>query len=129
MTGQIPQAFIEDLLARVDIVEVIGGRVPLKRAGANFVACCPFHSEKTPSFSVNAAKQFYHCFGCHVSGDAIQFLVEYEGLHFVEAVEELASRAGIAVPSEVKEKSPNVNYKAIYDILAQAAKYYQSEFY
>ncbi len=127
MTGQIPQAFIEDLLARTDIVEIIGGRVPLKRAGANYVACCPFHTEKTPSFSVNSSKQFYHCFGCNASGDVIQFLTEYEGLHFVEVIEELASRAGLTVPSEVKEKNHTANYKAIYDILAKAALFYQAE--
>jgi DNA primase catalytic core len=90
MSGRIPQSFIDDLLARVDIVEVIDSRVPLKKAGRDYTACCPFHSEKTPSFSVSQTKQFYHCFGCGAHGSAIGFLMEYEHLEFVEAIEELA---------------------------------------
>jgi len=95
MAGRIPQAFIDDLLARVDIIEVIGQYVPLKKAGANHKACCPFHGEKTPSFSVNQQKQFYHCFGCGVSGNALSFLIEFDSMHFVDAVEYLADRAGL----------------------------------
>jgi len=94
----IPQSFIHDLLNRVDIVDTIDHHVPLKKAGANFVACCPFHNEKTPSFTVSQTKQFYHCFGCGAHGNAISFLIEYSGLSFVEAVQSLAGYAGMEVP-------------------------------
>lgn len=94
----IPQTFVQDLLTRVDIVDVIDPLVPLKRAGANLVACCPFHAEKSPSFTVSPAKQFYHCFGCGAHGSAIGFLMEHLGLGFVEAVKELAGRVGMVVP-------------------------------
>lgn len=126
MTGHIPQSFIESLLARADIVEIIGERVRLKRAGANFIGCCPFHTEKTPSFSVNPSKQFYHCFGCGVSGDALRFLMEHDGLHFVEAVESLASRLGVSVPTETG-KTPSANYLEIYAMLAEASLFYQAQ--
>lgn len=127
MTGQIPQSFIEELLARTDIVEIIGGRISLRRAGANFIACCPFHQEKTPSFTVSTTKQFYHCFGCGVSGDAIQFLTEHDGLHFVEAVETLASRAGLAMPIETQESNQTARSTPVYEILAIAAAFYQTQ--
>src|SRR5712671_3585106 len=94
----IPNDFIQTLLARVDIVEVIDRYVPLKKAGANYAACCPFHSEKTPSFTVSPTKQFYHCFGCGAHGTAIGFLMEYSGLGFVEAVKDLAQNVGLIVP-------------------------------
>ena len=87
MAGMIPREFIDEVLAYTDIVELIDSRVPLKRSGNNHMACCPFHGEKTPSFSVNQTKQFYHCFGCGVSGDAIKFLMDYEHQSFVEAIE------------------------------------------
>ncbi|MCW8999712.1 MAG: CHC2 zinc finger domain-containing protein, partial [Kangiellaceae bacterium] len=90
MAGRIPQSFINELLARVDLVDIIDSRVPLKKAGRNYSACCPFHNEKTPSFSVNPDKQFYYCFGCGASGNALTFIMEYEGQEFVAAVEELA---------------------------------------
>ena len=96
----IPQPFIYDLLNRVDIVDAIDRHVPLKKAGANFIACCPFHSEKTPSFTVSQTKQFYHCFGCGVHGNAISFLMEYSGLSFVEAVHDLAAYVGMQVPEQ-----------------------------
>ncbi|HEV2524472.1 MAG TPA: DNA primase, partial [Gammaproteobacteria bacterium] len=127
MTGQIPQSFIEELLARTDIAEIIGGRISLRRAGANFIACCPFHQEKTPSFTVSVTKQFYHCFGCGVSGDAIQFLTEHDGLHFVEAVETLASRAGLAMPIETQESNQTARSTPVYEILAIAAAFYQTQ--
>jgi len=95
MSAHIPQNFLDDLLARSELVELIQSRVPLKKAGRNFMACCPFHHEKTPSFSVSMNKQLYHCFGCGVSGNAISFLMEYDRLDFISAVEELASRAGM----------------------------------
>lgn len=100
MAGQIPQRFIDDLLARVDVVEVVGERVPLKKAGRNYSGLCPFHQEKTPSFTVSADKQFYHCFGCGAHGNALRFLMEYDKLRFPEAVEQLAARQGIEVPRE-----------------------------
>ncbi len=100
MAGRIPQHFIDELLQRTDIVEVVGQRVPLKKQGREYAACCPFHSEKTPSFFVSPSKQFYHCFGCGAHGTAIGFLMEYDNLEFVEAVEELARMAGVEVPRE-----------------------------
>ncbi|QNI03837.1 DNA primase [Halomonas sp. SH5A2] len=100
MAGQIPQRFIDDLLGRVDVVEVVGERVQLKKAGRNYSGLCPFHQEKTPSFTVSADKQFYHCFGCGVHGNALRFLMEYDKLPFPEAVEQLAGRLGIEVPRE-----------------------------
>lgn len=98
MAGRIPQEFLDQLLSRVDLVEVINDRVPLRRAGHDFMACCPFHAEKTPSFSVSPRKQFYHCFGCGVHGNAIGFLMAYERLEFLDAVEELARLAGLEMP-------------------------------
>lgn len=100
MAGQIPRAFIDDLLARTDIVELIDHRVPLKKAGKNYVACCPFHSEKSPSFTVSQDKQFYHCFGCGAHGNAISFMMAFEQLEFVEAIEELARQHHLEVPRE-----------------------------
>ena len=100
MAGLIPDSFIEELLGRVDIVEVIERRVPLKKAGREFQARCPFHDEKSPSFTVSPQKQFYHCFGCGAHGSAIGFLMNYEGLEFVDAVEDLARHAGLQVPRE-----------------------------
>ena len=94
----IPDSFIQDLLARVDIVDLVDSYVPLKKSGANYAACCPFHSEKSPSFTVSPTKQFYHCFGCGAHGTAIGFVMEYQGIGFIDAVKELASRAGMQVP-------------------------------
>ena len=95
MAGLIPQSFIDDLLDRADIVEVVDRRVRLKKSGRNYMACCPFHEEKTPSFSVNQEKQFYHCFGCGASGNAIGFLMAFENLDFPRAVESLAQLQGV----------------------------------
>ena len=100
MAGRIPQSFIDDLTARADIVELIGSRVELKKAGREYRACCPFHNEKTPSFWVSPVKQFYHCFGCGAHGTALGFLMEYDKLSFPEAIEELAGRLGLEVPRE-----------------------------
>ena len=102
MSGRIPQSFIDELVARTDIVELIGARVPLKKAGREFKACCPFHDEKSASFWVSPDKQFYHCFGCGAHGTALGFLINYDRLSFPEAVEELASRAGLEVPREAR---------------------------
>ena len=102
MAGLIPQSFIDDIVARADIVEIINARVPLKRAGREYRACCPFHQEKTPSFWVSPTKQFYHCFGCGAHGTVLGFLMNYDRLPFVEAVEELAQRLGVEVPFRPK---------------------------
>ena len=96
----IPNDFIQTLLARVDIVEVVDRYVPLKKAGANFAACCPFHTEKSPSFTVSPTKQFYHCFGCGAHGTVIGFLMQYEKMEFFDAVADLAQRAGMEMPRE-----------------------------
>ncbi|MDJ3689121.1 CHC2 zinc finger domain-containing protein, partial [Salmonella enterica] len=100
MAGRIPRVFINDLLARTDIVDLIDVRVKLKKQGKNYHACCPFHNEKTPSFTVNGEKQFYHCFGCGAHGNAIDFLMNYDKLEFVETVEELAAMHNLEIPYE-----------------------------
>ncbi|MBK8814657.1 MAG: DNA primase [Methylococcaceae bacterium] len=128
MTGRIPRYFIDDLLSRVDIVDLIDKHVPLKKAGANFVARCPFHTEKTPSFSVNRNKQFFHCFGCGASGNAIGFLMDFNHLDFIEAVEDLATFAGLEVPRETIETSgkhlKSEFVSDYYQLLEQVAAFY-----
>jgi DNA primase len=126
MPGLIPERFIDELLTRVDIVEVVQPRVPLKRAGREWTACCPFHDERTPSFYVSPAKQFYHCFGCGAHGSAIKFLMEYEHLEFPDAVEELAQTAGLTVPHEGGPARPREDHTDLYTLLDAAAKFYQS---
>jgi len=122
MSGLIPDSFIEELLARSDVVELIDRRVPLKRVGSEFQACCPFHDEKTPSFTVSPKKQFYHCFGCGAHGSVIGFLMQYEGLEFLDAVEELARAAGLEVPKSGSQKPrPDTG---LYDILESCSKFY-----
>ena len=130
MAGRIPQQFIDDLLNRVDIVEVIDSRVPLKKKGKEYTACCPFHSEKTPSFTVSQGKQFYHCFGCKANGSAIGFLMEYEHLSFPEAIEELARSQGIDVPYEGGQRPDPAVKKAqtdLYELMQQTDQYYQQQ--
>lgn len=128
MTGRIPKHFIDELLTRTDIVSVIDGRVPLKRAGSNYVACCPFHNEKTPSFTVTPSKQFYHCFGCGAHGTAIGFLMEYDRLSFPEAVESLARSVGLEVPKEATQFSAQTEeFKPLYDLMAAVSDYYRQE--
>lgn len=126
MSGLIPQRFVEDLLDRLDLAELIGSRVTLKKAGANYKACCPFHDEKTPSFNVRPDKGFYHCFGCGAHGDAISFIREFEGLGFTEAVEELARRAGLEVPYDKAAKQEIQQAKTLTDALDFASRFYQS---
>src|SRR5258706_6082433 len=123
----IPNDFIQTLLTRVDIVEVVDRYVPLKKAGANYVACCPFHSEKTPSFSVSPTKQFYHCFGCGAHGTAIGFLMEHAGRAFPDAVEELARDAGLTVPRVEREgeKERREEAQDLNELLLIAAKFYR----
>lgn len=127
MSGRIPREFIDELLVRVDIVDLIDSHVPLKKTGTNYVARCPFHTEKTPSFSVNRNKQFFHCFGCGVSGNAISFLMDFSHLDFVEAVEDLAAFAGIDVPKEslgyqAELKKDDLN--SLYVVMEQVAAFY-----
>ncbi|WP_239649987.1 DNA primase [Methylocucumis oryzae] len=126
MSGRIPKEFISELLMRVDIVDVINSHVPLKKSGANYVARCPFHLEKTPSFSVSRKKQFFHCFGCGASGNVIGFLMDFNRLDFVEAVEDLALFAGLPVPKEegqgYRANLPKLN--ELQALLASVAEYY-----
>ena len=126
MAGQIPQSFINDLLGRVDIVGVIGDRVPLKKAGKDYQARCPFHDEKTPSFTVSQDKQFYYCFGCGESGTALTFLMEYERMPFVEAVEALAAQVGVEVPRE-RSGRPERDNSGLYEIMQQAERYFRKQ--
>jgi DNA primase len=124
--GRIPQHFIDELIARADIVEVIGARVQLKKSGREYKACCPFHSEKTPSFWVSPDKQFYHCFGCGKHGTAIGFLMDHDHLAFPEAVEELAARLGLEVPREGGAEGGGARRadEPLYELMAQAARWY-----
>ena len=122
----IPQGFIQDLLARVDLVDVVGRYVQLKKAGQNFLGLCPFHSEKSPSFTVSPSKQFFHCFGCGAHGTAVGFLMEHRGLGFVDAVRELAQQAGMKVPEGSPEAGQAVGQlKALADLLQRASDYYR----
>jgi DNA primase len=128
MAGRIPEQFIDELLARVDIVEVIEQRVPLRKAGRDWSARCPFHDERSPSFTVSPAKQFYHCFGCGAHGSAITFLMNYDRLEFVDAVEELAARNGLKVPYEGGAmRAPQEDSTDLYALLDAAAKFYQRQ--
>lgn len=122
--SRIPDAFIDALIARSDIVDVVGSRVPLKKAGHEYQACCPFHDEKTPSFTVSPKKQFYHCFGCGAHGTVIGFLMNYDRLEFLDAIEELAKRAGMEVPRETRQRERNPEIDDLYAVLKQAADYY-----
>jgi DNA primase len=123
----IPQTFIQDLLNRVDIVDVVGRTVQLKKGGANLMGLCPFHNEKSPSFTVSPAKQFYHCFGCGEHGSAIGFLMKYDRLEFPDAIEELASRAGIKVPYEGGREAPREDSSELYAVLDSAAQFFRRE--
>ena len=125
MAGRIPQHFIDELIARTDIIEVIGSRVQLKRAGREYKACCPFHDEKTPSFTVSPDKQFYHCFGCGAHGTALGFMMEYDHTSFVEAVEDLAARAGLEVPREGGTAAPQQPHDELYVALERAALFFR----
>lgn len=127
--SRIPSSFIDDLINRLDIVEIIDHRVKLKRAGKNYSACCPFHQEKTPSFTVSPDKQFYYCFGCGAAGNALGFLMEYENLGFVDAVESLAKQAGMEVPREENPKyaQREKSVKRLYAVLEKANEHYQTQ--
>ena len=126
----IPQSFIADLLNRVDIIDVVGQHVKLKKAGANYQGLCPFHQEKSPSFSVSPNKQFYHCFGCGAHGSAISFLMEYSGLGYVDAIEDLARSAGLTVPREertVQDVARQQQAMALSEVMSSAADWYRTQ--
>ncbi|KAF1685211.1 DNA primase [Pseudoxanthomonas broegbernensis] len=125
--ARLSDAFIDDLLARTDIVEIVGSRVQLKRKGREYAAPCPFHDERTPSFYVSPTKQFYHCFGCGAHGTAISFLMNYDRLEFLDAVEELARRAGIEVPRETRQNNQDSDLRDQYAALEAAAKLFQRQ--
>ena len=125
MAGLIPQDFIDDLIARADIIEVVGRRVQLKKAGREFKACCPFHDEKTPSFTVSPGKGFYHCFGCGAHGTAIGFLMEFDHMSFVEAIESLAASMGVDVPRSESDK-PARRYDELFSLLDSVARHWQA---
>ena len=125
--SRIPDAFIDDLLARTDIVEVINARVPLKRQGREYAACCPFHDERSPSFTVSPNKQFYHCFGCGAHGSAIGFLINYDRLEFLDAVEELARTAGMEVPRETRQRNRDGDTDAMFNTLQAAERFYRKQ--
>ncbi|HBI3714660.1 DNA primase [Vibrio parahaemolyticus] len=137
MAGHIPRSFIDDLLARLDIVDIIDARVKLKKKGKNYGACCPFHNEKTPSFSVSQEKQFYHCFGCGAHGNAIDFMMEFERLEFVEAIEELASYLGLDVPREQRSggggqfksgpQASSSEKRSLYDLMGSISQFYRNQ--
>src|SRR5262245_13768523 len=127
VSGRIPQQFIDELIARADIVELIGARVPLKKQGKEFKACCPFHGEKTPSFTVVPDKQFYHCFGCGAHGTALGFLMDHDHLSFIEAVEDLASRVGLEVPREERATPQQSATNGLFAALEKAADLYRQE--
>ncbi|BFU61165.1 MULTISPECIES: DNA primase [Rodentibacter] len=133
MKGLIPRPFIDDLLTKSNIIDVINSRVKLKKAGRDYQACCPFHHEKTPSFTVSEKKQFYHCFGCGAHGNAISFLMDYDKLEFVEAIEELAAMVGLEVPYEKRENSsgkPQASYQTkrnLYELMQAIASFYQTQ--
>lgn len=127
MAGRIPQQFIQELLAQTDIAELIRQHVPLKRAGNEYKACCPFHNEKTPSFTVSPAKGFYYCFGCGASGNAIGFLIDYAHYGYVDAVEELATRLGRTVPREGGDRDPEPDREPLREVMERACRYFQQE--
>ncbi len=125
---RIPRHFIETVIHRTDIVDLIDSYVSLKKAGGEFEACCPFHEEKTPSFKVSPNKQIYHCFGCGAHGNSLTFLIEHQHLDFVEAVQDLAARAGLEMEYEAGT-TPTIteDESDLYDILTQAAEFFQQQ--
>ncbi|AJR09976.1 DNA primase [Photobacterium gaetbulicola] len=132
MAGKIPRTFIDDLISRHDIVDIVDARVKLKKQGKNFGACCPFHNEKTPSFSVSQEKQFYHCFGCGAHGNVLDFVMEFDRLEFVEAIEELASQLGLEVPREQGSGGGQSGARSkeklgLYEMMGQISQFYQGQ--
>ncbi|MGK2915359.1 MAG: DNA primase [Porticoccaceae bacterium] len=128
MAGRIPQSFIDNLLDRLDMVEIVGSRLDLRKAGKNYTARCPFHDEKTPSFSVSPEKQFYYCFGCGAGGNAIGFVMDYDRVDFPTAVTQLANQAGMALPQEAARENPQDQRRnALYLVLEKADRYYRAQ--
>ena len=127
MAGRIPQSFIDELLARLDVIDVVDSRVKLKKTGKNYSACCPFHNENTPSFTVSPDKQFYYCFGCGASGTALKFVMEYDGLSFPDAVEKLASQAGLEVPKEQisHDARQEQQHQGLFKRMEAASQYFE----
>ncbi len=125
--GRIPQSFIDEVLLRTDIVDLVDARVKLKRAGKNYSACCPFHQEKSPSFTVNREKQFYYCFGCGASGNAISFLMEYDRMDFIDGLKQLASAAGLTLPETRDNNGPRESHQPLFDVLENAAKHFEQQ--
>jgi len=130
----IPEGFVQEVLARVDIVDVVGRHVQLKKGGANLLGLCPFHGEKTPSFTVSPAKQFYHCFGCGAHGDAIRFLTEHAGMSFVDAVRELAQQVGLKLPEvqidpgeQARQDAAQARRRGLTEILERAAEHFRQQ--
>jgi len=124
----LSDSFVQELLNRIDVIGIIDKRVQLKKRGANFIACCPFHDEKTPSFTVSPSKQFYHCFGCGAGGNAINFLIEYEGLTFIDSITELANSIGLKVPSEAPQKIEKSNENSkLEEVIKIASVFYQKQ--
>ena len=128
MSGLIPKQFIVDLIDRADVVEVVGRRVQLKKAGKEYKACCPFHDEKSPSFTVSPGKGFYHCFGCGEHGNALDFLMQYDHMEFIEAVESLAGLMGVEVPHEEGQgQRPARSYDALFDLVVKVGRFFEAE--
>ncbi len=125
--ARIPDAFIDDLLARSDIVEVVGARVPLKKQGREYAARCPFHDERSASFTVSPTKQFYHCFGCGAHGTALSFLIQFDRLEFLDAVEELAKRVGMEVPRDTTQRNANPETRDLYGAMEAASTFFRSQ--
>ncbi|MEK9765497.1 MAG: DNA primase, partial [Thalassolituus sp.] len=130
MAGRIPQNFIDELLARVDVVDVVDSRVKLKKTGKNYSACCPFHNENTPSFTVSPDKQFYYCFGCGASGTALRFVMEFDGLSFPDAVEKLADQMNMAVPKEAasqKEIQQEQEHQSLFRRMEASCQFFEQQ--
>src|SRR3990172_7918373 len=127
MTGRIPQSFIQDLSTRTDIVELIQLRIAIKKRGNNYLGLCPFHQEKTPSFTVSAEKQFYYCFGCSAHGNALGFLMNYERMEFIDAVTYLANQLGLTIPIDASTTTITKNNEGDYELLAKVSQYYQQQ--
>jgi DNA primase len=126
MPGRIPQNFIDDVLDRLDIIDVIGSRIELRKSGKNYSACCPFHDEKTPSFSVSPDKQFYYCFGCGVGGNAVGFVLDFDKTTFPETIENLAKRVGLEMPAEAISGDSERNYKKLlFPVIKDADSFYR----
>src|ERR1700676_4970642 len=124
MPGRIPDSFLDELVSRSDIVDIISARVPLKKAGREYKACCPFDNEKSPSFSVSAEKQFYHCFGCGAHGTVIGFLMQYEKMEFLDAVADLAQRAGLELPREAQAPR-DAGSADLHELMLRAARFFE----